>query len=85
MIPNIEKILYATDLSDNSAYVFRYATDFAKKYHADITILHVLEQLPTASRALFGYLLQRRTEKENYKREQRSCQGFNFEAAQTFL
>ena len=54
MIPNIEKILYATDLSDNSAYVFRYATDFAKKYHADITILHVLEQLPTASRALLG-------------------------------
>jgi len=36
MIPNINKILYATDLSDNSAYAFRYAINSALKHDADI-------------------------------------------------
>ena len=36
MIPQIKRILYATDLSDNSAYVFRYAIDSAKKCDAGI-------------------------------------------------
>jgi nucleotide-binding universal stress UspA family protein len=47
MIPQIKKILYATDLSDNSADVFKYAMNSAKKYDAGIIILHVLEQLST--------------------------------------
>lgn len=67
MIPNIENILYATDLSDNSAYVFRYASDFAKKYHANITILHVLEQLPTAGRALLSTYLNDEQQKKIMK------------------
>ncbi|MBC8247831.1 MAG: universal stress protein [Deltaproteobacteria bacterium] len=64
MIPKIEHILYATDLSDNSAYVFRYASDFAKKYRADITILHVLEQLPTSGRALLSTYLNDKQQSE---------------------
>jgi nucleotide-binding universal stress UspA family protein len=43
MIPNINKILYATDLSDNSAYAFRYAINSALKHDAGIIILHVFE------------------------------------------
>lgn len=43
MIPKIEKILYATDLSKNSAYAFRYAVNSAEHHGADIYILHVLE------------------------------------------
>ena len=43
MIPKIKKILYATDLSQNSAYAFRYAIDSAKQHNADIYILHVLD------------------------------------------
>jgi len=43
MIPSIKKILYATDLSKNSAYAFRYAINSAKKHDASIIILHVLE------------------------------------------
>ena len=46
MIPEIRKILYVTDLSDNSAYAFRHAVDFAEKYNAKIIILHVLQDLP---------------------------------------
>ena len=36
MIPKIKKNLYATDLSPNSAYVFRYAVNSAIKHDADI-------------------------------------------------
>jgi len=43
MIPRINNILYATDLSENSAYAFRYALNSAEHHDADIHILHVLE------------------------------------------
>ncbi len=43
MIPQIKRILYATDLSKNSAYAFRYAVNSAMYHGADIQILHVLE------------------------------------------
>ena len=46
MIPQIKKILYATDLSKNAAYAFFYAVDMAKKYNASIVILHVVEPIP---------------------------------------
>jgi len=53
MIPQIKKILYATDLSKNSAYAFYYAVDMAKKHDAEIIILHAME--PISTRA-FGTL-----------------------------
>src|SRR5271169_5772037 len=43
MVPKIEKILYATDLSKNSAYAFFYAADMAKRHNARIVILHSVE------------------------------------------
>lgn len=43
MISDIKKILYTTDLSQNSAHAFRYAVYFAKKFDAEIIILHVIE------------------------------------------
>jgi nucleotide-binding universal stress UspA family protein len=42
MIPQINKILYGTDLSKNSAYAFFYAVDLAKKHNASIVILHTI-------------------------------------------
>ena len=45
MIPQIKKILYATDLTKNSAYAFFYAVDMAKKHNASIVILHVIEPI----------------------------------------
>jgi len=47
MIPRIKKILYATDLSENSAYAFRYAVNSAQQHGAKIYILHVLEEIKT--------------------------------------
>ena len=45
MIPEINKILYATDLSENARYAFGYAASIANRFGASITILHVLEEL----------------------------------------
>lgn len=45
IIPEIKKILYATDLSENARYAFGYAVSLANRYGAGITILHVLEDL----------------------------------------
>jgi nucleotide-binding universal stress UspA family protein len=46
VIPQIKKILYATDLSKNSSYAFFYATDMAKRHNAKIVILHVVQSFP---------------------------------------
>jgi len=64
MIPQIKRILYTTDLSDNSAFVFRYAINFAKKHDAGIIILHVLEPLSVTAKALSRSHLRVEQEKE---------------------
>ena len=46
MIPEISKILYATDLSQNSLYAFGYAVQIARQCGAKITVLHVAEPVP---------------------------------------
>jgi nucleotide-binding universal stress UspA family protein len=43
----IKRILYATDLSQNSAYALRYAVAPAEICDAEICILHVLETIPS--------------------------------------
>jgi len=57
MIPKIQRILYATDLSPNSAYAFQYAINSAIKHDAGIIILHVFEPVTTAVRAQMGFYL----------------------------
>jgi nucleotide-binding universal stress UspA family protein len=51
MIPKIKNVLYATDLSKNSAYAFRYAVNTAQKHDAKIHILHVIEPISPQARA----------------------------------
>ena len=43
MLPKIQKILYATDLSDNSRLAFGHAASLAKQYQAKMLVLHVIE------------------------------------------
>ncbi|MBW2008719.1 MAG: universal stress protein, partial [Deltaproteobacteria bacterium] len=45
MLPEIRKILYATDLSENARHAFGYAVSLANRYGAGITIMHVLEDV----------------------------------------
>jgi len=48
MLPNINHILYLTDLSKHAAYVFRYALRLAQTFDARISILHVVKQIDPA-------------------------------------
>ena len=57
MIPKIQKILYATDLSPNSVYALRYAMTSAIKHDADIIILHVIEKVDPAGTAMLDIYL----------------------------
>ena len=54
MIPQIKKILYATDLSKNSSYAFLYAVDMAKRHDASIVVLHAIEPVPSYAEAYGG-------------------------------
>jgi len=54
MIPSIKNILYATDLSKNSAYAFRYAVNSAQKHNAKIYLLHVIETMPSSAEGLIS-------------------------------
>ena len=46
MIPQVKKILYATDMSKNSSYAYLFATDMARRHDAKIVILHAIEPIP---------------------------------------
>ncbi len=46
MISQIKKILFATDLSKNSAYAFYHAIHMAKRDEAKIILLHAIEPFP---------------------------------------
>ncbi len=45
MIPKLKKILYASDLSDNSAPALAWAMSLAHQHDAKISFLHVIEEL----------------------------------------
>jgi len=68
MIPEIKKILYATDLSDNAQYAFEYAATMAGCFGARITVLHVLEELSPNAVAMVGDLLGEERWKELRKK-----------------
>lgn len=57
MTPTIKRILYTTDLSPNSEYVFRYAINSAIKHDAKIIILYVIEAMPPTGQSLLSLYL----------------------------
>jgi len=69
MIPKIKEILYATDLSENSAYAFRYAVNSAQQHGAKIHILHVLEEIKTNILAAYYELEKLQEMREKGKEE----------------
>lgn len=56
-IPKIDHILYATDLSENSNFAYRYAVAVANLSGAAITVLHVLTDLPPNAELLLATIL----------------------------
>ncbi|HDZ90812.1 MAG: universal stress protein [Deltaproteobacteria bacterium] len=84
MIPEIKKILYATDLSENARHALGYAASLANRYGAGITFLHVLEDISPFRDSLminvlgeekWEKLVQENTEKVLEKARER-VQGF---------
>ncbi len=78
MIPQIKKILYATDLSKNSSYAFLFATDMARRHDAKIVILHVIERIPPYAEVYTGITveMERRQEEEIVERLKMHLQEF---------
>ncbi len=57
MIPEIKKILYATDLSENARHAFGYAVSLANRYGGGIIVLHVVEELSSFARSMVEEIL----------------------------
>lgn len=47
MSPKINKVLFASDLSENSRHAFKYASSLVARYNASLVLVHVLENLKT--------------------------------------
>jgi len=45
MVPAINRILYATDLSDTARHAVRYACSIGHQYQAEVTLLHVIPDI----------------------------------------
>jgi len=45
MLPEINKILYATDLSSTAKVAMSWAMSLAEKYDAAITVVHIMPDL----------------------------------------
>ena len=70
MVPQIKKILYATDLSKNSSYAFLYAADMAKRHNAEIVILHsVVPVRYMSSEVMSGRVIEILQKDKNEERE----------------
>ncbi|MGZ6223098.1 MAG: universal stress protein, partial [Syntrophales bacterium] len=78
MIPQIKKILYATDLSKNSSYAFLYATDIARRHDAKIVILHAIEPIPPYAESYTGMTdeMKRKQQEETAEEIKKHLQDF---------
>ena len=78
MIPDIKRILYTTDLSQNAAHAFRYALSFAKKFDAEIVLLHVLEEISEDAKIVLEAYIDKKHRKElAQKREAQALERLN--------
>ncbi|MHB8764739.1 MAG: universal stress protein [Deferrisomatales bacterium] len=51
MIPEIKKVLFATDLSGDARHAFAYAASEATRHGAGMVLLHVIEKTPASIHA----------------------------------
>ena len=70
MVPEIKKIVYATDLSENARYAFGYAVSLANRYDARITVLHVVEELSSFARSMVEEILGEKRWAERIKEKE---------------
>jgi len=70
----INKILYATDLSPNAYHAFGYAVSMATRYDAELSMIHVIEDIPDLDDKVVGYISKQKWEeiKGQHEAEARS-------------
>ena len=80
MVPEIKKILYATDLSKNASYAFFYAADMAKRHDARIVMLHAIRPAPYTPYEAYGVAtvmgLQKQEQEMDFEEIRTSLQKF---------
>ncbi len=55
MLPKINKILYATDLSESAKPAFFWAMSLAEQYDAEISIIHIIPDMVEIMSGSMGY------------------------------
>ncbi|MFH1982623.1 MAG: universal stress protein [Pseudomonadota bacterium] len=50
MYPKIDKILFTSDLSENSKHAFQYAATIASRFCASLVFLYVMEDVPMSAK-----------------------------------
>jgi nucleotide-binding universal stress UspA family protein len=69
MPPEIQRILYATDLSPNSKHAMRYASKIARQNNARMTILHVVEAPSPTTYALLSSVMEHAEMKARHEKQ----------------
>jgi ACR3 family arsenite efflux pump ArsB/nucleotide-binding universal stress UspA family protein len=67
-VPEIQKILYVTDLSETARHAARYACGLGHTYHAEVTLLHVIPDVVQTLSAEAGINLADHMGKEAWKK-----------------
>lgn len=84
-LPQIKRILFTTDLSNQTRHAFNYATGLAHQYGATLTILYVMEDVPVPQsanlRAFIGSDRWKELEKSNAEHVQQVLIGKKREGA----
>ncbi len=57
MLPDVKKIVYASDIEEGSRPAFRAAVSMAGHYNAEITFLHVIEPLSASAKNLLKTMM----------------------------
>ncbi len=57
MLPDVKKILYASDIDKGSRPAFRAAMSLCGHYHSEITYLHVIEPLSASAQSIIKNMI----------------------------
>lgn len=81
----LQTLLYATDLSENSAYAFSYALELAEKLDARLHLLHALEPLSDEARLTLQLFIQNaKTREEAMNRRHETARALIVERQKQF-
>ncbi len=73
MVARIDKILFATDLTENSRHSFRYAAGEALRHGASLVLIHVIEKVSGEAERLIANLLGEEKWREMQDAHQRTA------------